>query len=638
METNKEQVPAVGGLTDKTVEIALRAAKEVGGRFEHILSVEELVNYTRAIEREALATRPSVDLSGLTDDQIDTHIIKSGVMDKAWPTQVGLHSFARAIEREVLATRSSVDLSGLTRYAPMTDQSFYGPVGNMGAFPTGEYVKLADVQSLLSTLPAHQAVAAEGVKVPEAIRSAGAKMANTMFNLAQRAGDLIDGDLVASMDAMRKEWDAAIRAVPPVSAGEQPSQQLRQTGDPDGSVREWMEAHGYGNQTVGFALETLQSRIEAKDRELSSLATAHLARQAQAATAGELVHVGTLSVYEDKDATFGHAYDISTNMAGHKALQVLDGAELYAAKPGSLAAPAQGSAPQARFPADLLPGAQSADDLRLRAASQAERAAVPTLWQKFLTASIAFAKAHIACDEHERTWGTDQEDQSEGAHEAYDQCTRRYNETKAELVGAYVLANAAAPVAQEADQMGGAQVDIGDSPDLRNIAEIVRPSDQSLHLRFMSTRSCSFFHRYIEEAREAQRNGSKAQTTLAASSESVDTPEFYALIGTWGQHAWGNCADEEKARKALAALIAHIESLIAARVACVRKDAERYRWMRNRDNSLETRQYDKGVFNGPSCYHEVEGIRELKSGEKLDAAIDAAMSASPASGSQEGGA
>jgi len=52
-----------------------------------------------------------------------------------------------------------------------------------------------------------------------------------------------------------------------------------------------------------------------------------------------LVHVGTLSVYEDKDATFGHAYDISTNMAGHKALQLLDGAELYATKPGA-AAPA----------------------------------------------------------------------------------------------------------------------------------------------------------------------------------------------------------------------------------------------------------------------------------------------------------
>jgi hypothetical protein len=42
------------------------------------------------------------------------------------------------------------------------------------------------------------------------------------------------------------------------------------------------------------------------------------------------VHVGTLSVFEDKDTTFGYAYDISTNRAGHEKLQGLDGAELYA--------------------------------------------------------------------------------------------------------------------------------------------------------------------------------------------------------------------------------------------------------------------------------------------------------------------
>lgn len=48
-----------------------------------------------------------------------------------------------------------------------------------------------------------------------------------------------------------------------------------------------------------------------------------------------LVHVGTLSVYEDKEASFGHAYDISTNMVGHKALRLLDGAELYAAAPST---------------------------------------------------------------------------------------------------------------------------------------------------------------------------------------------------------------------------------------------------------------------------------------------------------------
>lgn len=56
-------------------------------------------------------------------------------------------------------------------------------------------------------------------------------------------------------------------------------------------------------------------------------------------------------------------------------------------------------------------------------------------------------------------------------------------------------------------------------------------------------------------------------------------------------------------------------------------DAARYRHIRSRDNSLETQQRDKGITNGPSCYHEVDGIRELKWGVELDAAIDAALAA-----------
>jgi hypothetical protein len=46
----------------------------------------------------------------------------------------------------------------------------------------------------------------------ELMRSAGAKIANTMFNLAQRAGSTIDSDLAAEFDKMRKEWDVAVRA------------------------------------------------------------------------------------------------------------------------------------------------------------------------------------------------------------------------------------------------------------------------------------------------------------------------------------------------------------------------------------------------------------------------------------------
>lgn len=53
------------------------------------------------------------------------------------------------------------------------------------------------------------------------------------------------------------------------------------------------------------------------------------------------------------------------------------------------------------------------------------------------------------------------------------------------------------------------------------------------------------------------------------------------------------------------------------------RDAARYRHMRDRNNSLERFQRDKD--NGTSCYHVVDGVRELKSGDELDAAIDAAI-------------
>jgi hypothetical protein len=58
----------------------------------------------------------------------------------------------------------------------------------------------------------------------ELMRRAGAKMANTMFNLAQHAGSVIDSDLAAKFDKMRKEWDAAVSAPSPAStAGERQS-------------------------------------------------------------------------------------------------------------------------------------------------------------------------------------------------------------------------------------------------------------------------------------------------------------------------------------------------------------------------------------------------------------------------------
>lgn len=56
-------------------------------------------------------------------------------------------------------------------------------------------------------------------------------------------------------------------------------------------------------------------------------------------------------------------------------------------------------------------------------------------------------------------------------------------------------------------------------------------------------------------------------------------------------------------------------------------DAARYRHLRSRDNSLETRQRDKGILLGPSCYHRTGDVWELKYEEELDEAIDTARAA-----------
>lgn len=52
----------------------------------------------------------------------------------------------------------------------------------------------------------------------------------------------------------------------------------------------------------------------------------------------------------------------------------------------------------------------------------------------------------------------------------------------------------------------------------------------------------------------------------------------------------------------------------------VAQNAARYRWLRERAHSLEAQH---GA--GKSCYHNIGGVRELKSGAELDAAVDAAI-------------
>ena len=48
----------------------------------------------------------------------------------------------------------------------------------------------------------------------DTFRNIGAQMANVMFNLAQRPGEPLTGDVVATMDSLRKQWDAALASRP----------------------------------------------------------------------------------------------------------------------------------------------------------------------------------------------------------------------------------------------------------------------------------------------------------------------------------------------------------------------------------------------------------------------------------------
>ncbi len=66
--------------------------------------------------------------------------------------------------------------------------------------------------------------------------------------------------------------------------------------------------------------------------------------------------------------------------------------------------------------------------------------------------------------------------------------------------------------------------------------------------------------------------------------------------------------------------VAALESQLAE----ASKDAARYRLIRDRNSPLESHANDAGL----SAYHRVGEVRELKWGEELDAAIDAAMQGS----------
>jgi hypothetical protein len=300
-----------------------------------------------------------------------------------------------AIERETLATRPSVDLSGLTRYSERIDHM--KTFAWMEATAEGEYVKFADVQSLLSTLPAHQAVAAEGVKVPDGFVLVPVKPTPEMDAAGE---DSIESrghcDCGNPNGAGASSVYAAMLAaapVPPVSAAQPPnladSEQYRMqmVGIGMAALGYWKEGDSIHPDYDTVALRDV-AKLYAKYAELHA---AHLARQAQAAPVvwtNERVTELSKSIAEDvaKNAgtvpqlTFPHIY-----LGLSEAL---------------LAAPAQGSAPQA-------------DELR------------------------AFLLNHIRSFNHEGR--------------QLERMTLGHNDV-------WVLRQLlAAPVAQEAEQMGGAQ-------------------------------------------------------------------------------------------------------------------------------------------------------------------------------------
>jgi hypothetical protein len=65
--------------------------------------------------------------------------------------------------------------------------------------------------------PLYRAPVADSAMVKDArfdaLKRAGARMANTMFNMAQRSGEELDNHLCEKLAQMQKEWDAALNAI-----------------------------------------------------------------------------------------------------------------------------------------------------------------------------------------------------------------------------------------------------------------------------------------------------------------------------------------------------------------------------------------------------------------------------------------
>lgn len=103
----------------------------------------------------------------------------------------------------------------------------------------------------------------------------------------------------------------------------------------------------------------------------------------------------------------------------------------------------------------------------------------------------------------------------------------------------------------------------------------------------------------------------------------VDTPEFRTLLIAYAETNDSHVPMEEW-RVARDALIAHIDVWGARLAADAAKDAERYRWLRDKARH----EWDERLFvtdDGHKDYYAANGICE----SELDAAIDKAIAAAP---------
>lgn len=109
---------------------------------------------------------------------------------------------------------------------------------------------------------------------------------------------------------------------------------------------------------------------------------------------------------------------------------------------------------------------------------------------------------------------------------------------------------------------------------------------------------------------------------------SIDSDDFIALLGDWGESAWGNSADEEMAHKALAAIIVYIDAWGARLAGDAAKDAERYRWLRDKARG----EWNERIFvtdDGHKDYYEPNGIYESELDDVVDKAMDAVRKDNP---------